>query len=77
VGSATDLEGLYLRYGVLYGPGTAFAEGGSLLDRVRKRRLPVVGGGTGVWLMTKIRGSPINLFRAKDCGRASTHNPSP
>ena len=64
VGSATDLEGLCLRYGVLYGPGTAFAEGGSLLDRVRKRRLPVVGGGTGVW----------SFVHVDDAARATVHS---
>ena len=65
MGSATDLEGQCLRYGVLYGPGTAFAEGVSLLDRVRKHRLPVVGGGTGVWLTTMIRGSSNAKARAE------------
>jgi 2-alkyl-3-oxoalkanoate reductase len=40
---ATPLEGVVLRYGSFYGPGTPW---GSL---IRTRRLPVVGGGSGVW----------------------------
>jgi len=43
------LEPVVLRYGVLYGPGTGIGPGGEVVETVRKRRLPVVGGGTGVW----------------------------
>ena len=45
----SDLTGIALRYGFLYGPGTGFATGGDVLELVRRRRLPVVGGGTGIW----------------------------
>jgi nucleoside-diphosphate-sugar epimerase len=41
------LEGVALRYGTLYGPGTTFAGGGSLAGQVRIRHYPIVGGGTG------------------------------
>ena len=41
------LEGVALRYGTLYGPGTAFAPGGTVADLVRIRHYPIVGGGTG------------------------------
>lgn len=37
------LEGIVLRYGNLYGPGSS--EG--IIELVRRRRLPIVGGGTG------------------------------
>jgi nucleoside-diphosphate-sugar epimerase len=36
-----------LRYGLLYGPGTWYAKDGYICEEVRRRRLPVVGGGTG------------------------------
>lgn len=42
------LEGLVLRYGWFYGPGTYFASDGSTAAEVRKRRYPVVGDGGGV-----------------------------
>ncbi len=48
VTQASDLEGIVLRYGTFYGPGTGLAEGGTMLEMVRKRRFPLVGGGTGV-----------------------------
>ena len=42
------VEGVALRYGALYGPGTAYdPDGGSIADLVRKRHYPLVGGGTG------------------------------
>lgn len=53
-GSA-DLEGLVLRYGGFYGPGTSLgADGGEHLELIRKRRWPIVGGGTGVWSLVHV-----------------------
>lgn len=40
-----SLEGVALRYGSLYGPGASEP----MVALVRKRRLPVIGGGGGVW----------------------------
>jgi 2-alkyl-3-oxoalkanoate reductase len=48
------LEGVVLRYGGFYGPGTSAGAGGYLLDDLRRRRFPVVGGGTGVWSFVHI-----------------------
>ena len=47
--AAPGLEGVVLRYGTFYGRGTAIAEDGDVVDLVRRRRLPVVGSGAGVW----------------------------
>ncbi len=49
VGRTTFLEALALRYGMFYGPGTAIGKGGAVLKMARKRRLPIVGGGGGIW----------------------------
>jgi nucleoside-diphosphate-sugar epimerase len=38
-------EGVVLRYGSFYGSGASDV----MLDLVRKRRLPVIGGGAGIW----------------------------
>ncbi|MEA2477221.1 MAG: hypothetical protein QOC87_1420 [Actinomycetota bacterium] len=43
-----DMEGVVLRYGFFYGPGTQYAHDGFLAAEARKRRLPIVGTGTGV-----------------------------
>src|SRR5918993_1058627 len=44
-------EGLALRYGWFYGPGTsiAFDPLGSQVELIRKRQFPIVGKGTGIW----------------------------
>lgn len=49
VAQAPGLEGLVLRYGYFYGPGTSLGPGGQQTEMVRKRRLPLIGSGAGVW----------------------------
>jgi nucleoside-diphosphate-sugar epimerase len=49
VSRTTFLEGLALRYGMFYGPGTAIGKGGAILKMARKRRFPIIGSGGGVW----------------------------
>lgn len=46
---ASGIEAFALRYGILYGPGTGIAPDGMLAGLVRRRRIPVVGSGAGVW----------------------------
>ena len=54
VRGAKDIEALALRYGIFYGRGTGIAEDGQIVELVRKRRLPIVGKGTGVWSLIHI-----------------------
>ncbi|HEX4677808.1 MAG TPA: NAD(P)-dependent oxidoreductase [Gaiellaceae bacterium] len=42
---AAPLEGIVLRYGNFYGPGASE----SLIEMVKKRKMPLVGNGAGVW----------------------------
>ena len=42
-------NGIVLRYGYFYGPGNGIARDGTLTADLRRRRIPVVGGGRGVW----------------------------
>jgi nucleoside-diphosphate-sugar epimerase len=53
-------EGLVLRYGWFYGPGTSIAldPPGSQIELLRKRRFPIVGDGTGVWSFIPSRTPP-------------------
>lgn len=45
-----DAGGLVLRYGFFHGPGTWYdADAGNAATMVRKRRLPILGSGAGVW----------------------------
>jgi nucleoside-diphosphate-sugar epimerase len=43
------VDGIVLRYGWLYGPGTGFTKDGPWATNVRRRRLPIVGAGSGVF----------------------------
>jgi len=47
-----NLEGLALRYGFFYGPGTWFNPDGDVARQVRQQQFPIVGNGDGVasWL---------------------------
>jgi nucleoside-diphosphate-sugar epimerase len=44
-------EGVVLRYGGFYGPGTNFSVGpeGTMVEAIRKRQVPLVGKAGGVW----------------------------
>jgi nucleoside-diphosphate-sugar epimerase len=44
-----EAQGLALRYGYFYGPGSSIARAGSVGEDVSRRRLPIIGGGRGVW----------------------------
>ncbi|WP_445150216.1 NAD-dependent epimerase/dehydratase family protein [Baekduia sp. Peel2402] len=41
------IEGVVMRYGFFYGPGTWYAPDGALATMIRKRRYPIVGSGEG------------------------------
>jgi nucleoside-diphosphate-sugar epimerase len=49
VTGAESIEGIALRYGNFYGPGTGLAMDGAIVAQIRKRQLPIVGDGSGVW----------------------------
>ncbi len=52
--NASGIEGIALRYGNLYGPGTGIALDGAIVATVRRRMLPLVGDGGGVWSFTHV-----------------------
>jgi 2-alkyl-3-oxoalkanoate reductase len=45
----SDVEGVVLRYGSFYGPGTYFARDGLYSSMIAKRRLPIPGDGGGLF----------------------------
>ena len=46
---AGGMEGIALRYGFYYGPGTWFHPDGAYADKVRRQEFPIIGAGSGVW----------------------------
>ena len=63
------IEGVVLRYGGFYGPGTSAGAGGSMLEDLRRRRFPVVGAGTGVWSFIHIDDAAAATAAAVERGR--------
>jgi nucleoside-diphosphate-sugar epimerase len=59
-------EGVVLRYGAFYGPGTNFSLGpeGAMVDAIRKRQVPLVGDGGGVWSFVHIEDAAEATVRA-------------
>src|SRR5579859_6320726 len=63
-------EGLVLRYGMFYGHGAS----DSMLDVVRKRRMPVVGGGTGIWSFCEVTDAAAATAAAVTRGAPGVYN---
>ena len=69
-------EGLVLRYGGFYGPGTSLslAPDAQMTESVRKRRFPIVGGGGGVWSYVHIDDAATATVVAVEHGRPGVYN---
>lgn len=65
-------EGVVLRYGGFYGPGTSLSADGEMTEMVRKRRVPVIGGGAGVWSFTHVDDAAGGVVATLD-GPAGTY----
>ena len=66
----TAPEGIVLRYGSFYGPGAS----DPLLDTVRRRQLPVIGGGTGIWSFIEIADAAAATLAAVEDGAPGVYN---
>jgi nucleoside-diphosphate-sugar epimerase len=74
VTEANWTEGVVLRYGGFYGPGTSLAPGGEQLEAIRKRRFPVVGGGGGITSFLHIEDAADATVAALERGRPGIYN---
>jgi nucleoside-diphosphate-sugar epimerase len=77
VTSLSDIESVALRYGYFYGSGTVFANGGSFIGDLRRRRIPLVGQAGGIYSFAHvddvasatahaIKGKPTGIFNVVD-----------
>ena len=64
------VEGIVLRYGSLYGPGAS----DSLLELVRERKLPLVGGGDGVWSWIRVDDAAAATVKAVEGAPPGVYN---
>jgi nucleoside-diphosphate-sugar epimerase len=63
-----NLEGIVLRYGFFYGPGTWFNPDGDVAQQVRQQQLPIIGNGEGVWSWLHIEDAAIATAAAAERG---------
>jgi nucleoside-diphosphate-sugar epimerase len=71
---AEGIEGLVLRYGWFYGPGTYFAEDGSMASDVRRRRYPIVGDGGGLFSFVHVGDAAAATVAALERGGPGIYN---
>lgn len=67
-------EGIVLRYGAFYGPGTSAAPGGEQFEQVRTRKFPLVGDGGGVWSFIHIADAAEATVAAVAHGSRGVYN---
>jgi nucleoside-diphosphate-sugar epimerase len=69
-------EGIVLRYGAFYGPGTGVsADPDALLTKsIRARRFPIIGDGGGVWSYVHIEDAASATVAAVDHGGPGIYN---
>jgi nucleoside-diphosphate-sugar epimerase len=69
-------EGLALRYGGFYGPGTgiSLAADAVMAAPIRKRRFPIVGDGAGVWSHVHIADAAAATVAAVERGQPGIYN---
>jgi 2-alkyl-3-oxoalkanoate reductase len=74
VTGAQGLEGVVLRYGFFYGPGTHYAADGAQAREVRRRRLPIVGSGEAVFSFIHVDDAAAATVAAVERGRPGAYN---
>ena len=76
VTGADGIEGLILRYGGFYGPGTSLGlnPDGDQIKMIRKRRFPVVGDGAGIWSLVHIKDAATATAAALERGEPGLYN---
>ena len=67
-------QGIVLRYGWFYGPGTSLAPNGEQFELVRRRRFPLVGNGGGVWSFIHVADAAEATVAAIERGQRGVYN---
>jgi nucleoside-diphosphate-sugar epimerase len=72
--SAEGIEGIVLRYGMFYGPGTWYAKDGDAGRQVRKRRYPMIGRGEGTYSFIHVDDAASATVAALERARPGVYN---
>ena len=70
VPAAAPMQGIVLRYGSFYGPGAS----DEFVEMIRKRRVPVIGDGVGIWSFLHIHDAAAATIAALDRGEPGVYN---
>jgi nucleoside-diphosphate-sugar epimerase len=68
VAGSANPEGIVLRYGSFYGPDTGMLSR-AMIDQVRRRRVPLIGGGGGQWSFIHVEDAASATVAAIERGR--------
>jgi nucleoside-diphosphate-sugar epimerase len=71
---ATWTQGIVLRYGAFYGPGTSLAPGSDQLELIRQGKFPLVGNAGGVWSFIHIADAAAATVAAIEYGKRGIYN---
>lgn len=71
VTASTKPEGIVLRYGFFYGPGTGTLSP-AMIDQLRHRRVPVIGDGGGTWSFIHTEDAASATLAALERGRTGS-----
>jgi nucleoside-diphosphate-sugar epimerase len=71
---AEGIEGLVLRYGWLYGPGTYYDRGGQQAEEVMRRRFAIVGKGSGTFSFLHVDDAAGATAAALERGDSGVYN---
>jgi nucleoside-diphosphate-sugar epimerase len=74
VTGAEGMEGVVLRYGWFYGPGTYYDRDGSQTEDFHKRRMPIVGKGTGTFSFIQVEDAASATVAAVERGAPGVYN---
>lgn len=74
VSQEPSLQGIVLRYGFFYGPGTHFGPEGNMTEDIRRRRLPLVGDGAGVYSFIHVEDAARATVVAAERGERGIYN---
>jgi 2-alkyl-3-oxoalkanoate reductase len=71
---AEETEGVVLRFGWFYGPGTYYDHGGSVAEEVTRRRYPIIGSGEGRFSFVHVEDAAAAYVAAVDHGPPGLYN---
>lgn len=62
------VEGIAMRYGFFYGPGTWFNPDGDVAEQVRRQQFPIIGSGEAVWSWLHVEDAATATVAAAEQG---------